>query len=80
MQETAHLVASNCRWEYDGLPFFAGEVDCCINAGTILIGVHLGVDVDPVVQRLVADQLPDGGWNCWAETRQPRHRSQAPWT
>jgi hypothetical protein len=69
MQETAHLVASNCRWEYDGLPFFAGEVDCCINAGTILIGVQLGVDVEPVVQRLVADQLSDGGWNCWAETR-----------
>jgi hypothetical protein len=62
-------VASNCRWEYDGLPFFAGEVDCCINAGTILIGVHLGVDVQPVVRRLLADQLPDGGWNCWAETR-----------
>ena len=69
MQETAHLVARNCRWEYDGLPFFAGEVDCCINAGTILIGVYLGVDVDPVVQRLLGDQMPDGGWNCWAETR-----------
>src|SRR5436190_313422 len=69
MQETAHLVARNCRWEYDGRPFFAGEVDCCINAGTILIGAYLGVDVDPVVQRLVADQMPDGGWNCWAETR-----------
>ena len=69
MQETAHLVARNCRWEYDGLPFFAGEVDCCINAGTILIGAYLGVDVEPVVQRLVADQMPDGGWNCWAETR-----------
>jgi hypothetical protein len=69
MRETARLVASNCRWEYDGLPFFAGEVDCCINAGTILIGTYLGVDVDAVVQRLVADQLPDGGWNCWAESR-----------
>lgn len=69
MQETARLVASNCRWEFDGLPFFAGEVDCCINAGTILIGTYLGVDVDQVVQRLVADQMPDGGWNCWAETR-----------
>jgi hypothetical protein len=69
MQETAHLVARNCRWEYDGLPFFAGEVDCCINAGTILIGAYLGVDVDAVVQRLVTDQMPDGGWNCWAETR-----------
>src|SRR4051794_37651184 len=25
MQETARLVAGNCLWEYDGLPFFAGE-------------------------------------------------------
>jgi hypothetical protein len=69
MQETAHLVARNCRWECDGLPFFDGEEDCCINAGTILIGTYLGVGVEPVVQRLLHDQLPDGGWNCWAETR-----------
>jgi hypothetical protein len=69
MQETAQLVARNCRWEYDGRPFFAGEVDCCINAGTIVIGTYLGVDVEAVVQRLLADQQPDGGWNCWAETR-----------
>ena len=33
------------------------------------IGTYLGVDVEPVVQRLLADQMPDGGWNCWAETR-----------
>jgi hypothetical protein len=69
MQETARLVACNCRWECDGLPFFAGEEDCCINAGTILIGTYLGVDVEPVVERLLADQMPDGGWNCWARTR-----------
>ncbi len=69
MQETARLVARNCRWEYDGLPFFAGEVDCCINAGTIRIGTYLSVDVEPVVRRLLDDQMPDGGWNCWAETR-----------
>ena len=30
---------------------FRREVDCCINAGTILIGTYLGVDVDQVVQR-----------------------------
>ncbi len=69
MRQTAQLVARNCRWEYDGRPFFAGEVDCCINAGTILIGTYLGVDVEPLVHRLVADQMPDGGWNCWAEAR-----------
>src|SRR5262245_55376296 len=38
MEETAHLVARNCRWEYDGLPFFAGEGDCCVSAGTTLSG------------------------------------------
>ncbi len=69
MQETARLVQRNARWEYDGLPFFGGEADCCINAGTVLIGSYLGVDVTPVVQRLLIDQMPDGGWNCWAETR-----------
>jgi hypothetical protein len=69
MQETAHLVARNCRWEYDGLPFFDGEVDCCINAGTVIIGTYLGVDVEPIVMRLLADQMPDGGWNCWTQTR-----------
>jgi hypothetical protein len=68
LQETAQLVARNCRWECDGRPFFAGEEDCCINAGTIVIGTYLDVDVDSVVQRLLADQLPDGGWNCWART------------
>src|ERR1044072_1290042 len=85
MQETARLVARNCRWECDGRPFFAGEEDCCINAGTILIGAYLGVDVDSVVQRLLADQMPDGGWNCWAETRpapssfaSTLHRAHAP--
>jgi hypothetical protein len=72
MQETARLVERNARWEYDGLPFFGGETDCCINAGTIVIGTYLGVDVAPVVQRLLADQMPDGGWNCWAETRPAR--------
>ena len=70
MQETAHLLARNCRWECDGLPFFAGEEGLLGQEhGTILIGTYLGVDVDPVVQRLLADQMPDGGWNCWAETR-----------
>ncbi|GAB3083938.1 hypothetical protein GCM10027080_37140 [Pedococcus soli] len=69
MQETARLVARNCRWEYDGLPFFDGEVDCCINAGTILIGTYLRVNIDRPVHRLVADQMPDGGWNCWPTTR-----------
>lgn len=39
---TADLLAENCRWEYDNLPFWDGEVDCCINAWTVANGVWLG--------------------------------------
>src|SRR3954451_13111170 len=30
-RETAVLVRQNCRGEYDGRPFFEGEVEACIN-------------------------------------------------
>src|SRR4051812_10609409 len=33
-RETAALVRANCRWEYDDLPFFDGEVEPCINGRT----------------------------------------------
>ena len=61
------LVAANCRWEYDGQPFFEGEVEPCINGRTVTLGAYFGADVDGVVTRLLADQLDDGGWNCWTE-------------
>ena len=39
---TADLLAANSRWEYDDLPYWGGEVDCCINAFTLANGVWLG--------------------------------------
>ncbi|MFL5880236.1 MAG: hypothetical protein ACJ782_09105 [Actinomycetota bacterium] len=66
-RETVALVRENCRWEYDGEPFFDGEVEACINGRTVALGAYFGVDVEQVVQRLLADQLDDGGWNCWTE-------------
>jgi hypothetical protein len=65
-RETVALVRRNCRWEYDDLPFFDGEVDSCINGRTVAIGAYFGEDVEPIVGRLLTDQLADGGWNCWA--------------
>ena len=35
---TAELLAENSRWEYDDLPYWGGEVDCCINAWTVANG------------------------------------------
>jgi hypothetical protein len=66
-RETTRLVAANCRWEYDDLPFFDGEVEPCINGHTVTIGSYFGADVDGIVTRLLGDQLDDGGWNCEAE-------------
>ena len=67
-RRTVELLAENCRWEYDDLPFWGGEVDCCINAWTVANGVWLGAHIDGIVDWFLEHQLPDGGWNCeWIE-------------
>ncbi len=66
-RETIRLVTANCRWEHDGQAFFDGEVEACINGRTLSIGAYFGVDVDGLATGLLADQLDDGGWNCWTE-------------
>jgi hypothetical protein len=67
VREAILLVRDNCRWEYDGRPFFAGEVEPCINGRTVAIGAYFGQDVDSIVTRLIGEQLADGGWNCEVE-------------
>ena len=61
------LVRDNCRWENAGQPFFEGEVEPCINGMVVSLGAYFGQDVDGVVDRLVNEQLEDGGWNCEVE-------------
>jgi hypothetical protein len=60
-------VRDNCHWEYDGEPFFDGEVEPCINGRTVALGAYFGQDVKGIVVRLLSEQLEDGGWNCEAE-------------
>ena len=68
LRGTAELLAENNRWEYDDLPYWGGEVDCCINAFTLANGLWLGADVTGVSDWFVGHRLPDGGWNCeWVE-------------
>ncbi|MEV7971737.1 squalene cyclase [Cellulomonas sp. NPDC089187] len=56
------------RWEYDDLPYWGGEVDVCINSWTLMNGLWLGIDVDPLVDWFLQHQQSDGGWNCeWVE-------------
>lgn len=65
-------VRETCRWEYDNEPFFEGEVEPCINGGTVEVGAYFGQQVDRVVDRLLGEQLADGGWNCEAENGSTR--------
>jgi hypothetical protein len=58
------LIGANSRWEHDGQPFWEGEVEECINGRTAADGAYFGVDVAPIVERLVGERLADGGWNC----------------
>ncbi len=60
-------VRENVRWEYDGSPYFEGEVEPCINGTALAVGAYFGEPVDRLVEKLLERHLPDGGWNCWAE-------------
>jgi hypothetical protein len=67
-RRTAEQLGANSRWEYDDLPYWGGEVDCCINAWTVANGLWLGADITGIVEWFLEHRLPDGGWNCeWVE-------------
>jgi hypothetical protein len=53
-------------------PFFVGEVEPCINGQVAASGAYFGQDVQWIIDRLLAEQLPDGGWNCEAENGSTR--------
>ena len=66
------LVRDRVTWkgcgprECDGNAFFDGEIEPCINGQVAAAGAYFGQDVRGLVARLLAEQLPDGGWNCEA--------------
>jgi hypothetical protein len=72
------LVRDRVTWQgcgppqCDDYPFFAGEVEPCINGQVAAVGAYFGQSVvvreasRGLVDRLLAEQLPDGGWNCEA--------------
>jgi hypothetical protein len=72
------LVHDHVTWrgcgppECDGNRFFDGEVEPCINGQVAAAGAYFGRDVRGIVDRLLTEQLPDGGWNCEAPDRSTR--------
>jgi hypothetical protein len=67
VREAVAQVRDHCRWEHAAQPFFSGEVEPCINGRVVTLGTYFDQDVTGVVERLLAEQLEDGGWNCEAE-------------
>ena len=53
-------------WQLDGRPFFEGETEACINGAILATGAYFGAASDSLVDRLLDEQLEDGGWNCEA--------------
>ena len=58
--------------DFAGTPFFAGEVEPCINGQVAASGAYFGQDTQRIVTRLLDEQMADGGWNCEAENGSTR--------
>ena len=72
------LVRDRVTWqgcgprECHGNAFFEGETEPCINAQVAAVGAYFGQDIRAIVDRLLVEQLSDGGWNCEAPDRSTR--------
>jgi len=72
VQRAIELVADRCTWgaEFGDSAFFEGEVEPCINGRALLCGAYFGKPSDRLAERLLGEQLADGGWNCKAPPSQ----------
>ena len=66
------LVRDKSTWgpDFDEAPFFEGEVEPCINGRVLACVAYFGEASDRLVDRLLSEQLEDGGWNCEAPPSQ----------
>lgn len=60
------LVRDKSEWGpyHNHSQFFEGEVEPCINGRVLACGAYFGTASDRLVDRLLTEQLEDGGWNC----------------
>jgi hypothetical protein len=82
-EQARHAVArvrDNVTWRgvlpqdaaWHGKPLFAGEVEPCINGRVVMVGSYFGENVQSIVDRLLGEQMSDGGWNCEQESGSTR--------
>ena len=62
------LIRDNVTWHWwDNKPFFEGEVEPCINGRVVSVGSYFLQNARSLVDRLLGEQMDDGGWNCEQE-------------
>jgi hypothetical protein len=60
-------VKAHLMWHTLGdRPYFDGETEPCINGAILAFGSYFDERCDRIVDRLLREQLADGGWNCEA--------------
>ncbi len=71
--QALRLVRDKVTWkgcgpeECDQNSFFTGEIEPCINGQVAASGAYFNQNVQGIIDRLLGEQLSDGGWNCDAE-------------
>ena len=69
-QRAVTWIRDNVTWHWwDNKPFFEGEVEPCINGRVVSVGSYFRQDAQSagLVERLLGEQMEDGGWNCEQE-------------
>jgi hypothetical protein len=61
--------------EFKDAPYFDGEEEACINGRVLACGAYFGEPSDSLVERLLAEQRDDGGWNCWPRSKRSSFHS-----
>jgi hypothetical protein len=72
IQSAVSRLEAGFRWHpsLGGKPFSEGETEPCINGGALAASSYFGRPSHSLARRLLAEQLPDGGWNCDAPKSQ----------
>ena len=63
-KRAVQLIGVNSRWDHAGEPYWAGEVEECVNGRTVADGAYFRVDISSIAGELAGQRLDDGGWNC----------------
>ena len=70
VRRAVNLIRDGVTHYEGGQPYFFGETEPCINGRVLGQGAYFGEPNATLLDRLISEQLSDGGWNCEAPKSQ----------